>query len=128
MEDSILDTTKKMIGIDPENTEFDLDILMNINSVLARLSQLGAGPAFGFAIQDKTAMWADFLGPDPRLNLVKSFMFSSVKLAFDPPQSSYHTTALKEQIEKLEWLITVEADNQQYIPAVVVLDGGSSGS
>ena len=50
--ESILQSVKKMLGIIPEYTNFDDDIIMHINSVFMILQQLGVGPKEGFAISD----------------------------------------------------------------------------
>ena len=55
--DSILTSIKKLLGITEEYTHFDTDITMNINAVLAILTQMGVGPSSGFAILDKTSTW-----------------------------------------------------------------------
>ena len=55
MTDSILNTTKKLLGIAEENTEFDLDIILHINSVFTILTQLGVGPNKGFFVTDNSA-------------------------------------------------------------------------
>ena len=39
--DSILDTIKKLLGIQPEYTSFDEDIIVGINSAFAALNQIG---------------------------------------------------------------------------------------
>ena len=51
--DSILTSTKKLLGITEEDISFDLDIIMHINSVFAILTQMGVGPDEGFYIEDK---------------------------------------------------------------------------
>ena len=77
--DSILTSVKMGVGgIIEEDTSFDSDIIMHINTVLAKLTQLGVGPRSGFSIEDKTATWTQFVGTDPRLNMVKSFVVLSV--------------------------------------------------
>ena len=40
MEESILISIKKLLGITKDDTDFDTDIIIHINSVLAVLSQL----------------------------------------------------------------------------------------
>jgi hypothetical protein len=105
--ESILDSTKKNLGIAQTDTTFDVDIIMHINSVFSTLEQLGVGPAGGFAIVDDTAVWSDFLGTDHRLNQVKTYMYLRVRLIFDPPQSSYAITAMQEQIKEHEWRLNV---------------------
>ena len=44
MEDSILVTVKKMLGIPADYTAFDVDVIVLINSTLMTLRQLGVGP------------------------------------------------------------------------------------
>ena len=75
MGQSILDSTKKALGLDKEYTAFDVDIVMHINTVFATLTQLGVGPTVGFAIEDATPEWEAYLGDDPRLNSVRSYMY-----------------------------------------------------
>jgi type II secretory pathway component HofQ len=95
---SILTSTKKILGIEETDTSFDLDILTHINSVFSTLNQLGIGPEQGFAIEDATPTWDAFLGTDPRLNQVKSYVYLRLRLIFDPPTSSYAITAMEKQV------------------------------
>lgn len=53
MTNSILNSTKKILGIAAEYKAFDLDIITHINSVFATLQQLGVGPVEGFMIDDE---------------------------------------------------------------------------
>lgn len=108
--ESILTSVKKLLGITEENEYFDMDILIHINSVLASLTQLGLGPAKGFAISDKSSTWNDFLSDDSRLEMVKSFLFLKVRLLFDPPASSVVVDAMKQSIQELEWRIMVACE------------------
>lgn len=110
MNDSILTTVKKLLGISDEYEHFDLDIIMHINSALSVLSQLGVGSKDGFVIDDASQTWADFLHDDPRLNFVKSYVYLKVKLVFDPPLSSAVLDAMNRQISELEWRINAEVD------------------
>ena len=50
--DSILNTIKKLLGICEDQTEFDSDIIVHINSAFMILHQLGIGPKNGFFITD----------------------------------------------------------------------------
>ena len=53
---SILDSVKKKLGLDPEiMNEFDPDIIDAINMALSTLTQLGVGPDTGFSIHDNSA-------------------------------------------------------------------------
>lgn len=108
--ESILTSTKKLLGITEECTDFDPDIIMHINTVLATLNQLGVGAYAGFAISDSTPTWDDFMGGDPRLNLVKSYVHLKVRLLFDPPLQSSVMEAINNTTKELEWRISVVAD------------------
>lgn len=48
MANSILRDVKKVLALNPDDTDFDLDILMHINAVITILEDLGAGPIKGF--------------------------------------------------------------------------------
>ena len=108
--DSILTSVKKMLGIPEDYEQFDMDIIMHINSVLMILTQLGVGPEEGFVIADKTDEWNDFIGDNVLLELVKSYVYLKVRLIFDPPQSSSVIEAMNRQISEFEWRINVAVD------------------
>ena len=107
---SILTDTKKLLGIEEEYTVFDPDVIIHINSVFSILNQLGVGPENGFSITDSTSTWEDFLGGDePKLNMVKSYMYAKVRLMFDPP-SGAHKEALEHTCNELEFRLNVQVD------------------
>ena len=54
MEDNILNSVKKSIGIMPEYKAFDDSLIMHINSVFMILAQMGVGPSKGFRLEDGT--------------------------------------------------------------------------
>lgn len=126
MTNSILDSTKKVLGVDSAYTVFDVDILMHINTTFSKLNQLGIGPVEGFAIEDAATEWDAFLGDDLRLNGVKSYMYLNVRMLFDPPTTSYLITAMKEQKDELEWRLSVQREGGAAIAYVPTLDGGSA--
>lgn len=107
MNESILTSTKKIVGLDADYTAFDTDIVFHINTAFSTLYQLGIGPDEGFMIEDATAVWADFIGTDKRLSSVKTYVYLRVRLLFDPPGTSYHIGAMKEEIQQLEWRLNV---------------------
>lgn len=110
MNDSILDTTKKALGIDPSYTQFDPDIIMHINSVFTVLNQLGAGPEGGYLITDRTNEWSEFIGNTNKLELIKSYMFLKVRLLFDPPATGSVMESYNKLISEFEWRINAEVD------------------
>lgn len=109
--DSILTSVKKMLGITEDYEHFDTDIIIHINSVFSVLSQLGVGPSEGFVITDKSQTWADYIqDEDPRLNMVKSYMYAKVRMIFDPPTSGAVSEAMNNTIKELEFRLNVQVD------------------
>lgn len=108
--ESILNSVKKDLGIAEEYTSFDPDIIRDINSVLAILNQLGVGPKEGFSIEDKSALWSDFIQETNRLEFVKSYVYIKVKMIFDPPLSTAVIASMERIASELEWRITVAAE------------------
>lgn len=111
VKESILLSVKKMIGIHPEYTDFDVDIIMHINSTFMILNQLGIGPPNGFTITDASDIWTDYI-PEGNKNFeaVKTYIGAKVRLIFDPPTSSVVAEALKETIKEFEFRLNVEAE------------------
>jgi len=110
---TILNDTKKVLGIEPQYEVFDLDILMHVNAAFATLTQLGVGPAEGVVVEAEDT-WSDLIGDDPRLSPVKTYVYLRVRLLFDPPGTSYLINSLAEQAKQLEWRLNVAAENMDY--------------
>lgn len=110
--ESILLTVKKLLNIPEGYTQFDIDVILHINSVFTILRQLGIGPVNGFSIVDENAVWTDFIpSTDPRYESVKSYMGAKVRLMFDPPTGSVHMECMKQLIKELEWRLNIEAES-----------------
>lgn len=107
MENSILDSTKKTLGLAPDYDVFDQDIITHINSVFSIICQLGVGPEEGFYIQDETAMWSDFPVPQNQLSLIRTYVFLKVRMLFDPPTMSFLIEAMNNQIREYEWRLNI---------------------
>ena len=108
--DSILNSTKKLLGITPEYEHFDADLIMHINAVFLILNQMGVGPDVPFVITDSTATWDEFSQNINEIQMVKSYMGNKVKYLFDPPQSGSVMNALTETIKEQEWRLNVACD------------------
>lgn len=119
MEPSILKSIKKTLGLHPEDDAFDEDVMMHINSVFTTLTQLGIGPAAGFAVESEQTTWSDFLGDDPRYAAAKSFTYLKVRLAFDPPGTSFAIDAMAKLAAEFEWRLNVQHEGE--IPTVPVV-------
>lgn len=109
--ESILTSIKKLLGIPEEVESFDMDIVMHINSVFSILTQLGVGPVMGFSISDSSATWADYLGDDSRIEMVKSYIYLKVRMMFDPSLTSTVNEAMTRNIAELEWRLNVAVDD-----------------
>lgn len=107
---SILETIKKMLGIDAEYTAFDTDIIVNINTVLMSLHQFGIGPVGGLVIQGSSGNWADLLGESTALEAVKTYIYLKVKLVFDPPTSSFVVESINRTLSELEYRLILQAE------------------
>ena len=109
MDTSILNSIKKMLGIEPDCSDFDMDIIIHINTVFSILTQIGVGPDNGFVISDATTNWSDYIGDTQMLELVKSYMYLKVKEIFDPSSGGVGD-AVTRAISELEWRISVMVD------------------
>lgn len=110
MTNSILDSVKQVLGVEVDDTDFDLDITMHINSVFAVLDQLGVGPTTGYAIENRDQEWTEFLGPSPKLNMVKSYVYIKVQMLFDPPSTSYALAAKNDMATEYAHRILMAAE------------------
>lgn len=108
---SILDDTKKVLGINVSDTSFDTDVIMHVNMALGTLQQIGVGPIAGVSITDNTTLWSaltDIYGNF--FMMVKTYVYMKVRLAFDPPATSFGIAAVEKQIEELEWRLNAVAE------------------
>lgn len=120
MEESILTSIKKLLGIVEDYTQFDTDIIIHINSAISILTQLGVGSSDGFSITDKRATWRDFVGDSSIsiLSMSKTFIYMKVRLIFDPPQSSAAIESLKQLIDEMSFRITVAVETKNKEEAI----------
>lgn len=107
---SILETIKKLIGIDKDYDVYDIDLIVSINSSFMILNQLGIGPETPFSITDSSSTWKDFFGDEEIFALAKSYIYLRSKLLFDPPSSGVLHEAVERQISEFEWRMHVQAD------------------
>lgn len=110
MEENILNSIKKLLGIPEDYTAFDQDIMIHINSVFMILSELGVGPSNGYSLKDGTEKWGDFISDDENLEGIKTYVYMKVKTIFDPPLNSAVLASMKELINEFEWRINNEAE------------------
>lgn len=110
--ESILTSVKKLLGIAEECTDFDVDIIIHINTVFMELTQMGVGPEEGYRIEDDMNTWDEFTNDDIALEAVKSYVPLKVKVLFDPTASSAVSESIKREIDRLEWRLYIAADSK----------------
>ena len=115
MEESVLQSTKKILGIGPEDDSFDLDVITHINSAFSTLEQAGVPPSM--FIEDGESAWADVYPdqPDEQLAMIKTCVYLQVRLLFDPPATSYLLSAAQEQVREHIWRINVRREDVEWV-------------
>jgi hypothetical protein len=112
MEESILLSTKKILGLEPDYVPFDLDIITHINTAFSILNQLGVGPVEGFSIIDETTQWGDYPVPLNQLQMVRTYIYLKVRVLFDPPGTSFLLESANNQIKEYEWRLNVFREDE----------------
>ena len=110
--DSVLTTTKKLLGIDADDDSFDSDICVGINSSIITLSQLGLEGKAGFIVVNEEQKWSDYLDDNTLLPMVQQYIHLKTRMSFDPPQSSIVGESLKQIIAELEWRIRLASESK----------------
>ncbi len=110
MEESILKTIKQLIGCPDDFEQFDLDLIVHINSAFATLTNLGVGPKEGYRITGADNAWSEFEDDAQKLSLIKDYVYIKTRLLFDPPISGSLMDSLKEQLKEMEWRLYILYD------------------
>ena len=109
-EDSILDTIKNIVGIPSDITDFDVPIKASINGAIVTLGQLGVGPSAGFIVTSKDDVWTSITDDITQLPLIKNYISLKTTLIFDAPTNAFLVTAIKEQIQEIEFRLNTNAE------------------
>lgn len=105
MLDSVLLSTKQMLGISPEDTSFDVNVIMSINTALTILMDLGLTEVEDQIVTSDDMTWDELLGERTDIEYVKTYVYQKVKMIFDPPTSTAAIDAMQRSISELEWRI-----------------------
>lgn len=109
MSDVILESVKEDLGIPVSVEAFDSTLIRNINSVFMVLTEFGIGER-GFSLVSGDEEWSEYLEDINQLETVRTYVYLRVRLAFDPPTTSFILQALKDQIAELEFRLNVLVD------------------
>ena len=118
---NVLETIKKVLGIAIEDSSFDHDIILYINSTIGILHQLGVSEDMTDIIVDRDTSWMEIFGERDDLEIVKTYIGFRVKSMFDPPTNSAAIEALNRIISEFEWRI----NNMRTINRITV-EGGET--
>ena len=100
-----------MLGIEEDDTDFDLDVIALINGAFSTLWQIGIGPEAGFMISDRSTTWDSYLTDVNQLSSAKCYIYDRVKLVFDSNTSpSFVVTELRKDMEEHYWRLSIMAD------------------
>lgn len=110
---SILNDIKKMLGLEPDYTPFDTDIIILINNSMMTLQQYGVGPKNGFTLLDASQTWDNFFeeSQGKMLEAVKAYIYMKVKMVFDPPSTSFVMDAYKSTCDEIEWRLKEQMES-----------------
>jgi len=113
MNENILASVKKICNVLEDDTSFDQELILFINSALMVIMQEWHGMDHAFRLEDGTETWDDLLGEDTDYEGVKELIGLKVKLMFDPPSNSAVIQAMNDQIKDLEWRLYLWKDNNR---------------
>ena len=119
--DSILQSIKKLLGIDATYTAFDVDVVMHINTAIATLADMGVGPEEGFEVVDESQTWEDYLDGDLRSNRIRTYIYLTVRRVFDPPGTGFLSTSIDNQIKELE--TRIHWQREESVPLEEITNG-----
>ena len=105
--ESVLQSTKKILGIPEGQDAFDEDVLTHINSAFSVLSQLGVLVEEGVNVPDDTFTWTDLDLPAAWIQAIRTYVFLKTQLLFDPPTTSFLLAARQKQVEEHEWRLSM---------------------
>lgn len=109
-ETSILLSVKKVLGLSYDDTSFDEDIIMHINSAFFTLKQLNVIQT-PFNITNHTATWSSCFGNnETKISLAKSYIVLYVKYIFDPSTNGTLHNAMKSELTEMEQRLLYECD------------------
>lgn len=97
---SILQDTKTYLGLTEDDTSFDSEVKDAIDNALATATQLNreVGDLSSEADYPATALG----------RILRQYVNYSVRLAFDPPQTSFAVKAIEALKQESEWRLTIQ--------------------
>lgn len=110
MEESILESVKKMLGVLIDDTAFDAELISHINAAISELTQIAVGPDEGFLVTGYNEVWSNFVSNVSQMSSAREYIFSKVRLLWDPPSNSFVCDALTKAKDEAYWRLFIMAD------------------
>ena len=110
METSILNDIKDMLGVVNNDTSFDNELISHINAAISTLTDISIGPKEGYMISDASNAWTELSNSIEIMNAAKQYIFSYVKLIWDPPSNSFVCDKLEKVKDEQFWRLYIKAD------------------
>lgn len=98
---TIFHDTKTYLGLMEDDTSFDSEVKDAIDNALATATQLNREVA---VIQSSEADYP----ATPLGRILRQYVNYSVRLAFDPPQTSFAIKAIEALKQEAEWRLTIQ--------------------
>ena len=103
---SILGDIKSSLGVSVDIDEYDRDIILHLNSTLSKLFQIAGGPSGTVPqVLDDTTEWDKVIDAGNETAMIRSYIYLSIRLLFDPPTTSFAINSMREQQQEFEWRI-----------------------
>lgn len=107
-DNSILKDVRQAVGLAPDNSDFDTELLQHINASIGKLNQNGVGKYL--VVSGEEQKWSDLKNPDQvegnhYFASVPLFITLSTKIIFDPPPPSsveHHARNASESLWRLK--------------------------
>lgn len=104
----VLEDVKDSLGLSKDDDSFDAELLLHINAAFIFVNQAGAGIENLSINKDTT--WDDLIDQsqdagNKSFSIVKQYIFTKVKVLFDPPQASATLEVFINLVEELLWRI-----------------------
>jgi hypothetical protein len=110
---SLLSSIKELLGIPIDTIDFDTQLVMHINMVLGTLSQIGFSTGDPYLITATDGSIEDYLPDDESIHgMVLIYIYTKVRLLFDPPSSAFVLDSLNSVIKEYEWRLQTYTESQ----------------
>ena len=109
---SILDTVKTFVGVDKDETVFDKELILEINSIFLELFQNGIDELKAFSVSDGKEKWSDIdINPLIVLLNVQIYICIKVNILFDKSMSSSLVDNYNKIANEALWRINIEKES-----------------